>query len=120
MLHETWYSRFSNPTVAAAGADIARLYGAQQTLMAASGMAAIATTLLTLLSAGDVLVASRQVYGDTGDLIERDLPRLGVTVVRIDAFDTDGWRQAIATHRPSVVYGETLSNPSFGSWISRR
>jgi cystathionine beta-lyase/cystathionine gamma-synthase len=74
-------------------------------------MAAIATTLLTLLSAGDALVASRQVYGDTGDLIERDLPRLGVTVVRIDAFDTDGWRRAIATHRPAVVYGETLSNP---------
>jgi cystathionine beta-lyase/cystathionine gamma-synthase len=110
-LHETWYSRFGNPTVAAAAADIARLHEAQQTLMAASGMAAIATTLLTLLSAGDALVASRQVYGDTGDLIERDLPRLGVTVVRIDAFDTDGWRQAIANHRPAVVYGETLSNP---------
>jgi cystathionine beta-lyase/cystathionine gamma-synthase len=110
-LHETWYSRFSNPTVAAAAADIARLHGAQQTLMAASGMAAIATTLLTLLRAGDVLVASRQVYGDTGDLIARDLPRLGVTVVRIDAFDTDSWLEAIATHRPAVVYGETLSNP---------
>jgi len=92
-------------------ADIARLHGAQQTLMAASGMAAIATTLLTLLRAGDTVVASRQVYGDTGDLIERDLPGLGVTVMRIDAFDTDGWRQAIATHRPAVVYGETLSNP---------
>jgi len=110
-LHETWYSRFSNPTVAAAAADIARLHGAQQTLMAASGMAAIATTLLTLLRAGDVLVASRQVYGDTGDLIARDLPRLGVTVVRIDAFDTDSWLEAIATHHPAVVYGETLSNP---------
>jgi cystathionine beta-lyase/cystathionine gamma-synthase len=110
-LHETWYSRFSNPTVRAAADDIARLEGAVHGMATASGMAAIATTLVTLLRAGDTLVASRQVYGDTGDLIERDLPDLGVSVVRVDAFDTDGWREAIATHRPTVVYGETLSNP---------
>lgn len=110
-LHETWYSRFSNPTVQAAADDIARLEGAQHGLMAASGMAAIATTLVTLLRAGDTLVASKQVYGDTGDLIERDLPGLGVRVVRVDAFDTEAWRHAIAEHSPRVVYGETLSNP---------
>lgn len=110
-LHETWYSRFSNPTVQAAADDIARLEGAAHGMMTASGMAAIATTLVTLLRSGDTLVASRQVYGDTGDLIERDLPALGIEVVRIDASDTDGWREAIATHRPAVVYGETLSNP---------
>ncbi|MGH3442524.1 MAG: trans-sulfuration enzyme family protein [Nitriliruptorales bacterium] len=110
-LHETWYSRFSNPTVQAAADDVARLEGGEHGLMAATGMAAIATTLVTLLEAGDTLVASRQVYGDTGDLIERDLPSLGVSVIRVDAFDTDGWRDAIATHRPAVVYGETLSNP---------
>ncbi|MBW3619662.1 MAG: aminotransferase class I/II-fold pyridoxal phosphate-dependent enzyme [Actinobacteria bacterium] len=110
-LHETWYSRFSNPTVQAAADDIARLEGAEHGLMTASGMAAIATTLVTLLRAGDTLVASKQVYGDTGDLIERDLPGLGVTVVRVDAFDTEAWRRAIAEHAPRVVYGETLSNP---------
>src|SRR5439155_4804558 len=55
--------------------------------------------------------AARQVYGDTGDLLARDLPALGVTVVRVDAFDVERWRSAIAAHRPAVVYGETLSNP---------
>jgi cystathionine beta-lyase/cystathionine gamma-synthase len=110
-LHETWYSRFSNPTVDAAAAEVGRLHGARQTLMTASGMAAIATTLVTLLRSGDTLVAARQVYGDTGDLIARDLPALGVTVVRVDAHDTAGWVAAIAEHRPTVVYGETLSNP---------
>ncbi len=110
-LHETWYSRFSNPTVSAAADEIARLEAAIHGLMTASGMAAIATTLVTLLRAGDTVVASRQVYGDTGDLFERDLPGLGIEVVRVDAFDTDGWREAIARHRPRVVYGETLSNP---------
>lgn len=110
-LHETWYSRFSNPTVQAAAAEVARFEGADHCFMAASGMAAIATTLVTLLRAGDTIVASKQVYGDTQDLLERDLPALGLKVVRVDAFDTAGWRDAIAAHRPAVVYGETLSNP---------
>ena len=110
-LHETWYSRFGNPTVDAAAAEVARLHAARQSLMTASGMAAIATTLVTLVRSGDTLVASKQVYGDTGDLLARDLPALGVDVVRVDAFDVDGWRSAIAEHRPAVVYGETLSNP---------
>jgi cystathionine beta-lyase/cystathionine gamma-synthase len=79
--------------------------------MAASGMAAIATTLVTLLRSGDTVVASRQVYGDTDDLLARDLPALGITVVRVDAFDTEGWRRAVADHHPAVVYGETMSNP---------
>jgi cystathionine beta-lyase/cystathionine gamma-synthase len=110
-LHETWYSRFGNPTVEAAAAEVAALHGAARSLMTASGMAAIATTLIGLLGSGDTLVAARQVYGDTDDLLGRDLPRLGIEVVRVDAFDVAAWRRAIADHRPAVVYGETLSNP---------
>lgn len=110
-LNSTWYSRFSNPTVQAAADDIALREGGGHGLLTASGMAAIATTLVTLVDAGDTIVASRQVYGDTGDLLERDLPSFGVHVVRVDAFDTDGWRAAIADHAPTVVYGETMSNP---------
>ena len=110
-LRETWYSRFNNPTVDAAAADVARLHGARRSLMTASGMAAIATTLLALLRSGDTLVASAQVYGDTDDLLRRDLPALGIEVVRVDAFDPTAWEQAVAEHRPTVLYGETLSNP---------
>lgn len=110
-LRETWYSRFNNPTVDAAAAEVARLHGAARSMMTASGMAAIATTLITLLRSGDTVVASKQVYGDTDDLFQRDLPALGITVVRVDAFDTAAWQQAVAEHRPAVLYGETLSNP---------
>ncbi len=110
-LRETWYSRFNNPTVDAAAAEVARLHGAGRSLMTASGMAAIATTLLTLLRSGDTLVASKQVYGDTDDLLRRDLPALGIEVVRVDAFDVPAWERAVAEHRPTVLYGETLSNP---------
>jgi cystathionine beta-lyase/cystathionine gamma-synthase len=110
-LHQTWYSRFGNPTVEAAADEIARLHGARHSLMTSSGMAAVATTLVSLLRSGDSLVAAKQVYGDTGDLLSRDLPALGVTVTRVDTFDVEGWRAAIAGQRPAVIYGETLSNP---------
>ena len=110
-LHATWYSRFNNPTVDAAAAEVARLHDARHSLMTSSGMAAIATTLLTLLRSGDVLLASRQVYGDTDDLLNRDLPRLGINVVRVDAFDVDAWAEAVEQHHPAVLYGETMSNP---------
>src|SRR5262249_60691093 len=97
-----------------AGAEVARLHGAARSLMTASGMAAIATTLVTLLRSGDTLVASRQVYGDTDDLLKPDLQALGITVVRVDAFDTAGWERAVVEHRPAVLYGEAMSNPPLG------
>src|SRR6185437_4385565 len=73
-LIEHWYGRFRNPTVDSAASEIADLEGAAAGFMTSSGMGAIATTLLTLLRAGDRLVAARQVYGDTRDLLVRDFP----------------------------------------------
>ena len=79
--------------------------------MSSSGMGAIATTLLTLLRAGDRVVAARQVYGDTHDLLARDLPAWGIDVRRVDATDLDSWRREITRGATRVVYAETLSNP---------
>ena len=140
-LREHWYSRFANPTVDAAAAEIAALEGAEAALMTSSGMAAIATTLLTLLTTdrprgqsasaqpGHIatarddsqplsaparprrIVAARQVYGDTRDLLVRDLPALGVEVVMVDATDIGAWAEAIADAPTAIVYAETLSNP---------
>ncbi|QUQ67243.1 cystathionine gamma-synthase [Kutzneria sp. CA-103260] len=108
-LREHWYSRFANPTVDAAAAEIAALEGAEAGLMTSSGMAAIATTLLTLLPGR--VVAARQVYGDTRDLLVRDLPALGFDVTMVDATDLDAWAEAIAGAPTAIVYAETLSNP---------
>lgn len=111
-LGEHWYSRFGNPTVDAAAAEIAELEGAEAAVMAASGMAAIATTLMTLLQRGPRrIVAARQVYGDTRDLFVRDLPALGFDVTMVDAADVGAWRSAIGTAPTAIVYAETLSNP---------
>lgn len=110
-LNEYWYSRFGNPTVDAAGAEIARLEGAEAGLMTSSGMAAIAVVLLTLLKAGDRMVAARELYGDTRDLLERDLRQLGITVDLVGAADLDGWRQAVGRAPVAVLYAESISNP---------
>ena len=110
-LTEHWYSRLANPTVDAAAAEIAELEGAEAALMTSSGMAAIATTLVTLLQGGRRIVAARQVYGDTRDLLLRDLAALGSDVVMVDAADLDAWAKEISAAPTTIVYAETMSNP---------
>ncbi len=110
-LDEVWYGRFRNPTVDVAATEVARLEDAEAAFMASSGMGAIATTLMTLLRAGDRVVAAQQVYGDTRDLLVRDLPAWGFDVVQVDAVDLDGWRAAVAGGRTRLLYVETLANP---------
>jgi cystathionine beta-lyase/cystathionine gamma-synthase len=110
-LKETWYSRFSNPTVDAAAEQIARLERGETGLMTASGMAAIATTLVTLLQTGDSVVTARELYGDTHDLFARDLPRLGIEVCWVDVDDTEAWKRAGRSTGAKVFYAECLSNP---------
>lgn len=110
-LVEYWYGRFRNPTADLAAREIADLEGGAAGLMTSSGMGAIASTLLTLLRAGDRVIAARQVYGDTRDLLVRDLPGWGIEVRWVDAVDVDAWRREVEGGPTRVVYAETLSNP---------
>jgi cystathionine beta-lyase/cystathionine gamma-synthase len=110
-LDEVWYGRFRNPTVDVAADEVARLEGAEAAFMTSSGMGAIATGLLTLLREGDRVVAAQQVYGDTRDLLVRDLPAWGFDVVQVDAVDLDAWRAAVTGGRTRLLYVETLANP---------
>jgi cystathionine beta-lyase/cystathionine gamma-synthase len=106
-----WYSRYRNPTVDAAAAEIANLEGAEAAFMTASGMAAISAVLVSLLHAGGRVVASRQMYGDTYDLLTRDLLRYGVDVTFVDGRSLEDWRAAATASPTAVLYTETLSNP---------
>jgi cystathionine beta-lyase/cystathionine gamma-synthase len=110
-LNEDWYTRFRNPTVSAAAEEVARLEGAESALMTSSGMAAIATTLVTLCGSGDRIVAARELYGDTFDLLTRDLPRLGLQVEFVRGDSLEQWRRALEQGPVAVAYAETLSNP---------
>jgi cystathionine beta-lyase/cystathionine gamma-synthase len=108
---QTWYTRFGNPTVTWAADAVARLEGGQAAVMTSSGMGAIATTLLSLCRAGDRIVAARELYGDTRDLLVRDLPALGIRVDFVPAADLGQWEAALAAGPAAVAYAESLSNP---------
>lgn len=110
-LDEIWYGRFRNPTVDVAADEVRRLEEAEAAFLTSSGMGAIATTLLTLVRAGDRIVAANQVYGDTRDLLVRDLPGWGIDVMQVDAADLEAWRAAVAAAPTKVLYVESLANP---------
>jgi len=110
-LDEIWYGRVRNPTVDVVAEQVGRLEAAEAAFMTSSGMGAIATTLLTLLRAGDRVVGANQVYGDTRDLLVRDLPAWGFDVEQVDAMDLEAWRAAVAAGPTKVVYVETVANP---------
>ena len=107
---EVWYSRIRNPTVDAAGDVVAALEGAEDALITSSGMGAISSLVLSVCKAGDRVVASRELYGDTHDLFTHWLPRLGIEVELVPADDLACWEQALRAPA-NLVYGETLSNP---------
>jgi cystathionine beta-lyase/cystathionine gamma-synthase len=109
--HDLGYIRLNNtPNHKALHAKLAALEGAEAALITASGMAAISTTLLTVLSAGDHLLAQSTLYGGTQDLITHDLPRLGIAVDLIDADDASSWGAKL---RPNTraIYVEAMTNP---------
>jgi cystathionine beta-lyase/cystathionine gamma-synthase len=105
------YSRLDNPTVSAMASAIAELEGAEAAYGFASGMAAIHAALLSSLSAGDHVVATRAIYGSTHVLLKRIFGRLGVEVTFADPTDLDAVAAAF-TDRTRVLYLETISNPT--------
>jgi len=115
----TFYGRHGNPTVALTEDAIAALEEAPCALAFGSGMAAITTTLIALLRAGDHLVAQEQLYGATFDFVRHWLPRLGVEVTLVDARVPDSFGRAV---RPNtrVIYVESPTNPLLGLVDLRR
>src|ERR1700730_18395072 len=74
------YTRYGNPTLAVAEAKIAELENGEAAVVTASGSAAISSALLSLLQAGDELIATRQLYGGSYRLMRDILPRMGIRV----------------------------------------
>jgi cystathionine beta-lyase/cystathionine gamma-synthase len=108
------YSRWAAPTAVAAAQAIAALEGAPTTggcQLFASGMAAIAACLFTVLSAGDHAVVARSVYGGTYELLARVFARLRVDVTWVDATQAASFGAAM-TPRTRLVYTETPANPT--------
>ncbi|CAL1240146.1 O-succinylhomoserine sulfhydrylase [Candidatus Methylocalor cossyra] len=104
------YSRFTNPTVRAFEERLAALEGGERCIAVASGMAAIASTAFGLLKAGDHVVCSRGVFGNTVLLFQNFLSKFGVATSFVELTDYAGWEAAI---RPEtrLLFLETPSNP---------
>lgn len=105
------YSRFQNPTVAMLEERIAALEGAEACKVQASGMAAMTSALLCMLSAGDHVVAGRAAFGSCRWILNNVLNRFGITHTAIDGRDNAAWEAAIQPNT-KVFFFETPANPT--------
>jgi O-acetylhomoserine (thiol)-lyase len=104
------YTRLNNPTNDVLEQRIAALEGGIAAVATASGTAAISTTLLTLLKAGDHIVASSSLYGGTYNLLSVTLPRHGVTTTFVDPSNPENFEKA-AQENTRAFFVESLGNP---------
>jgi O-acetylhomoserine (thiol)-lyase len=105
------YSRLSNPTVAALEERVAALEGGRAAVASASGMAAEAMALMTILQQGDHVVAAGALYGGTVTMLAVNLRKFGIETSFVDPTDPAAFAAAI---RPNTraVFAESLGNPS--------
>ncbi|WP_018249266.1 O-acetylhomoserine aminocarboxypropyltransferase/cysteine synthase family protein [Orenia marismortui] len=103
------YSRVSNPTIKALEDKLASLEGGKQSILAASGMAAISTATLTLLEAGDEFVATSSLFGGTYNLF-KNYQKYGITPRFSQGVERDDIAKLI-TNKTKFVFLETLGNP---------
>ena len=105
------YSRYGNPTIAMFEDKIAAIEGAEAAFATASGMAAVNGALMSMLSAGDHVVAARALFGSCLYILENILPSFGVRVTFVDGTDISQWKKSIS-QETTFVFFESISNPT--------
>lgn len=105
------YSRYANPTVRMFEERMARAEGAEDARAAASGMAAVNTALMALVSAGDHVVAAKALFGSCLYIVEDLLPRFGVESTLVEGTDLDKWRAAVKPNT-RAFFLESPTNPT--------
>jgi len=105
------YSRIMNPTVAVFEERMASLEGGCGAVAFASGIAAQAAALFTMLNPGDHVVSSSALYGGTVNQLKHVLRKMNIELTWVDPDDLEAWKAAV---RPNtkVFYGETIGNPA--------
>jgi O-acetylhomoserine (thiol)-lyase len=104
------YTRLNNPTNDILQKRLAAVEGGIGAVVFASGTSAIATGLMTLLRAGDHIVASSSLYGGTFTLLNVTLPRLGITTTFVDASNPENFKNAVQDNT-RAFFVESLGNP---------
>src|SRR5438876_2671116 len=105
------YSRIMNPTVAVFEERVANLEGGAGAVAFASGIAAQAAALFTLLQPGDHVVASAALYGGTVNQFKHLLRKMNVELTWVDPDDPGAWRKAVRVNT-KAFFGETIGNPA--------
>lgn len=109
--HDIRYIRLNNtPNHLALHEKLVGLENGEAALVTGSGMAAISTSLLSILSAGDHLLVQDCLYGGTHDLITKDFPSFGIEVDFVDGDDPVSWQERLKPNT-KAFYVETISNP---------
>jgi cystathionine beta-lyase/cystathionine gamma-synthase len=103
------YSRDENPTVRAAEEAVARLEGAEAAVLFASGMGAMTTALLGLVSAGDEVVAASALYGGTYKLLRDVLSRFSI---RLRPVSPEDLAKEVAERPAKLCVFESPTNPT--------
>jgi cystathionine beta-lyase/cystathionine gamma-synthase len=104
------YTRDANPTLDAAARKIAALEGTEDAVVMSAGMAAVSSSLLSVLKQGDQLISTAQVYGGAYRLMRDFFPRFGITVRQVDS-SLEGIAKLV-TPRTRCLYVETPTNPT--------
>ena len=106
-----FYHRHGNPVSSQVAALVAKLEGKEAALLTATGMAAISTAILSVVKAGDHVVAQQSHYSAAGILLRELLPQFGISVSYADQEDNDSFRRAIRENT-TLIYLETPANPN--------
>ena len=109
--YEIKYIRLSNtPNHQVLHEKLAILEKGEDARVTSSGMAAISTALLTVLSSGDHLLVQKGLYGGTYDLITKDFPSFGISCDFVDGGDPDSWERKLKSNT-RAIYAESVTNP---------
>ena len=108
---DEFYGRYANPTVRSFEEAVAELEDAEDAMAFASGMGAIASVVFALCSAGDHIVAARQLYAGTLAFVQGPCARLGIEVTLVDGTDPSAFTAAVRPGQTTMVLAETPSNP---------
>jgi cystathionine beta-lyase/cystathionine gamma-synthase len=106
-----FYGRFANPTVTAFEEAIASLEGAESALAFASGMGAVSAVILALCSAGDHVVAQRQIYSGTQMFLQAAAARFGIETTFVDGAEPGAFAAAVRPGKTMLILAETPANP---------
>jgi cystathionine beta-lyase/cystathionine gamma-synthase len=108
---DRFYTRYGNPTHTVVEKAVSKLEGTEAALLFSSGMAAITTSILSLVKAGDHIVAQRDIYGGVTKFLSQWLPKMGIETTFVDTNDIEQHERAI---RPNtkIVHIESPTNPT--------